>query len=293
MEGYQKLAKGEALPALESFAKATRMGQDSLARALLASRNFGFAEKPARDAVEKKPGEFVPLATLVEVLHANGKDSEAQEIYRKLEPSARHADKETPIARRLATIVAAWKSAGTRSPSPEPATDETIAAGRVELEPLGPIAWSPWPAEPFALVDTDGKPFKLADHKGRNVVLLFYLGGKCAHCMQQLQDFGKKIKEFEAVDTDLVAIGTDPLEDAKALKANASGIQFPMPFLPDPTLAVFKQYQAFDDFEAAPLHGAFLVDKQGNVRFQRISADPFLDVEFLKGEAARINRMVR
>ncbi len=293
LEGYQKLAKGEALPALESFAKATRMGQDALARALLNSRNFGFAEKPARLAVAGHLNEFVPLATLVEVLHANAKDAEAREVYRKLEPMVRQADKDTPIARRLAAIVNGWKSAGQWTPSPEPSTDETLAAGRVDLEPLGPLAWVPSPVEPFALDDTNGKPFDLAAHKGRNVVVLFYLGGKCAHCMQQLQEFGKQMKAFEAADTDLVAIGTDTLEDAKALKSNTDGIKFPMPFLPDPSLGVFKKYQAFDDFENQPLHGAFLIDKQGNVRFQRISADPFLDAEFMKGEAERINRMVK
>ena len=293
LEGLQKLARGEALPALESFAKATRMGQDALARAHLAARNFGFAEAPARAGVERNPNQFVPLATLVEALYANNKDAEAKEAYRKLEPMLRQADKDTPIARRLASIVEGWKAAGRWTPAPEPSTDETIAATRIELEPLGPLVWSPSPAEPFTLADTTGKPFNLAEHKGRNVVLLFYLGGKCAHCMQQLQEFGKQIKAFEAVETDLVAIGTDTLEDAQALKANTDGIKFPMPFLPDPSLAVFKKYQAFDDFEAAPLHGAFLIDKQGQVRFQRISADPFLDVDFLKGEAARINKMLR
>ena len=293
LEGYQHLAKGEALPALESFAKATRMGQESLARAHLLARNFGFAEAPARLAVEKNANQFVPLATLVEVLHANNKDAEAKETYRKLEPMLHHADKETPIARRLAAIVDGWKAQGQWSPTPEPSTDETIAATRVELEPLGPLAWSPWPAEAFSLADTNGKTFTLADHKGRNVLLLFYLGGKCAHCMQQLQEFGKAFKDFEGSGTDVVAIGTDNLDDSKALKANADGIKFPMPFLPDPSLEVFKTYQAFDDFEGQPLHGVFLIDEQGHVRFQRISADPFLDVEFLKGEAARINRMLK
>jgi peroxiredoxin len=293
LEGYQKLAKGEALPALESFAKATRMSQDSLARAHLNARNFGFAEAPARLGVEKQPNQFVPLATLVEALHANNKDAEAKELFRKLEPMLKMADKDTPIARRLSLIVAGWKTQGPWNPTPEATTDETLATAKVELEPLGPIAWSPVPADDFSMVDTEGKTFKLAEHKGRNVVVLFYLGGKCAHCMQQLQEFGKQIKQFEAIQTDIVAIGTDTLEDARALKANADGIKFPMPFLPDPSLDLFKKYQVFDDFENAPLHGAFLIDKQGNVRFQRISADPFLDVEFLKGEAARMNKIVK
>ena len=293
LEGYQKLARGEALAALESFAKASRMTQDRLARALLTSRNFGFAEKPARDAVAKHVGEFIPLATLVEALQANGKDDEARETYRKLEPMLRQADKDTAISLRLARIVDSWKSAGRWTPSPEPSTDEATASGKLDLETLGPLAWAPSPAEAFSLTDTEGKPFAIGGPRPRNTVLLFYLGGKCAHCMQQLQEFGKQVKAFEGTETDLIAIGTDNLEDARALKANAEGVKFPMPFLPDPSLAVFKQYQAFDDFEAAPLHAVYLIDKKGQVRFQRISADPFLDVEFLKGEAARINRMVK
>jgi peroxiredoxin len=269
------------------------MSQDSLARALLYSRNFGFAEGPARQAVDRLPNQFVPLATLIEALHANNKEAEAKETFRKLEPMLRQADKDTPIARRLASIVGGWKTQGEWTPSPEPSTDETIPGTRVDLESLGPLAWSPSPAEGFSLVDTEGKTFNLADHKGRNVVVLFYLGGKCAHCMQQLQEFGKEIKTFAGMNTDLIAIGTDTAEEARALKTNTDGIKFPMPFLPDPSLVIFKKYQVFDDFENAPLHGAFLIDKQGQIRFQRISADPFLDVEFLKGEAARINKMVK
>ena len=66
-----------------------------------------------------------------------------------------------------------------------------------------------------------------------------------------------------------------------------------MPLLPNPKLDIFKSYHAFDDFEGAPLHGTFLIDAKGDVRYQRISADPFLDVDFLKTEAARINRIVK
>ena len=66
-----------------------------------------------------------------------------------------------------------------------------------------------------------------------------------------------------------------------------------MPLLPDPKRDVFKRYHAFDDFEDQPLHGTFLIDRQGDVRYQRVSAEPFLDVDFIKSEAARINRIVK
>src|SRR5262249_11222982 len=128
-------------------------------------------------------------------------------------------------------------------------------------------------------------------HRGRNVVVLFFLGGKCAHCMQQLQAFGKEMDALRKLDTDLVAVSSDDLEATRALQANPDGIKFPMPLLPDPKHEVFRAYRSFDDFENTPLHGTILIDARGKVRFQRIAADPFLDVEFIKAETARVQQL--
>ena len=66
-----------------------------------------------------------------------------------------------------------------------------------------------------------------------------------------------------------------------------------MPMLADPGNEIFKRYHAYDDFEGVPMHGTFLIDAEGKVRFQRISAEPFLDVEFVKSEAARVNKLLK
>ena len=292
LEGWQLNAKGDYVAALEKFAKATAMRPESLARAHLAARNFGLAEAAAKKAVAAGANQVVPLATLVEVLHAAAKDKEAQDACKTLAPLARQADRDTAIFRRLDAILAGWKTAGWTPPAADVPTDETTA-GRVDLETVGPLVWSPIRAEPIDLADTDGKPWSLGAHKGRNVVVLFFLGGKCAHCMQQLQEFGKQMEAFDKGNTDVVAISTDDLETSRALKQNKDGIAFLMPILPDPKLSLFKAYRAHDDFENFPLHGAFLIDARGFVRFQRISADPFLDVEFLKKEAARVGKLVK
>ncbi len=282
LEGYEKQARGDFAGAIESFNKATSMRPDSLARVHLAGKNFGFAEAAAKRAVDLGPNQYLPLATLVEVLHAAGKDADAREAYKKLEPIARQADADTPIAKRLAPIIAPWKS-----PAPEPSYD------RIDLNSVGPLIWKPTVAEPIALVDSDGKPWNLAEHKGRNVLVLFFLGGKCAHCMQQLTDFGKEFENLKKAGTDVVAISTDDAASTKALKSNKDGIKFPMPILVDPGLERYHAYRAFDDFEKTPLHGTFLIDAQGNVRFQRVSAEPFLDVDFIKKESARVQKLIR
>jgi alkyl hydroperoxide reductase subunit AhpC len=111
--------------------------------------------------------------------------------------------------------------------------------------------------------------------------------------MQQLQLFGKEQEALRKLNLETVAISSDDLDAARALKNNDDRIKFPMRILPDPKLELFKLYRAYDDFENQPLHGTFLIDIEGNVRFQRISADPFLDLEFIKSEAERVNRILR
>ena len=287
LEGHHRLLDGDVGAAFEQFEKATYQRPEALARAHLAARNFGMAESVARKAAERHPNEVPAQAALVEVLLAVGKPDDAREAYKKLLPMARSSDADLPVLRRLAPAVAPWKEA---VPATAPATDDT-APRRIDLATLGPLTWQPWEAEPFSKPDTDGRPWTLADHRGWNVLLVLYLGEQCPHCLQQLRAVGKELEAFKKLDTDVVAVGTDGPAEAKALKANTEGVPFPMPLLADPDQDVFRAYQARDDFEDRPLHGVFLIDARGKVRFRRVSAEPFLDVAFLLGEAARMNRL--
>lgn len=288
LEGHQKLLNDDISGAFDSFAKASRMRGECLARAHIQARNLGLAPGIAKKAADDNPEQVVPLAACVEILQICGKTKEAQDYYRRLEPLARQADRDTPIFQRLAAIVASWKVEDW-SPNGTPKTEVSNTSNpRVDLATLGPLTWSPYQAEPISGSDTEGKPWSLAEHKGKNVLVVFYLGGKCPHCMQQLTAIGKEVDAFRKANTEVVAISTDAPEGTKALKTNEAGIKFPMPLLSDPALSLFKAYRAFDDFDDVPMHGTFLVDAKGGVRFQRIGPDPFLDVEFLKAEAARI-----
>jgi peroxiredoxin len=297
LEGYQLLARGAIGPAFERFARARSMRPEALARAHLAARNYGFAESTAREAVSRSPNEIPPLAAQVEILHAAGKDKDAQDAYRALEPLARWADRDVPVFRRLEPIVAGWKASKTSSsragePSDKSGTEET-AINRIDLATVGPLQWAPSAAEPIRAPDSEGSDWSLAARKGKSVLVIFFLGGKCAHCMRQLQLFGKEYEALKKLNVETVAIGTDDAPATRALKNNKDAVKFPMPILPDPKLELFKRFRAFDDFESQPLHATFLIDAQGNVRYQRVSADPLLDVEFVKAEAERLNRIMK
>ena len=63
---------------------------------------------------------------------------------------------------------------------------------------------------------------------------------------------------------------------------------FPFTVVSDESLNHFKAYRAFDDFEEEALHGTFLIDGEGQVRWQDISFEPFMQPEFLLEETQRL-----
>ena len=66
--------------------------------------------------------------------------------------------------------------------------------------------------------------------------------------------------------------------------------RFGFPLLSDPEMKTFRDWAAFDDFERLPLHGTFLVDGKGMVRWQDISYEPFTDPDFVLEESKRLLR---
>jgi peroxiredoxin len=299
LHGYRLLAKQDYVAAFDQFGKASGMRPEALVRAHLLAMNHGLAQSIARKAVEQNPGQVSPLTALIEVYYYQGRNREAYETYRKLDALAKWDRHDLPFLRRLEYIRKNWMlnpEARVWAPTPiETSAPDEKPIDRIDLNTLGPLVWSPFSAQPIEGTDTAGKTWSLADarRRGKSVLILFFLGGKCAHCMQQLELFGKEYEALRGLNVETIAVSTDDAEATRSLKNNADGIKFPMPILADPELAHFKRFRAFDEFENQPLHGTFLIDSQGKVRFQRISADPFLEAEFIKTEAVRVNRMLK
>ncbi|QDV38046.1 peroxiredoxin family protein [Tautonia plasticadhaerens] len=290
LEGHRLLLDGDADAAFDRFEEAGSMRREALARLLLESGRAEEAVAQAAEAVEKAPKEVAPLAARVEILHAAGKVDEARAAYLDLREIARESDPDLPVFARIDAILADWQSDdGWQAPAQEPRTD-LAAQSRVDLNTVGPLCWSPFPAEPFEGVDTEGKTHRLEDSRGRPLVLIFFLGGDCAHCMEQLIAFSEGIDQIRATGARVLAISTDDPERTRALKDNGE-VPFAMPLIADPDLVHFKRYRAMDDFEAMPLHGTFLIDADGLVRYQDISWQPFTDVDFVAAELSRINRL--
>ncbi len=96
-------------------------------------------------------------------------------------------------------------------------------------------------------------------------------------------------RKFDEAGISLVAISTDSVVDLKgSVEAVRSHGESAIRFVSDQTLQTFKAYRAYDDFEAAPLHGTFLLDQHALIRWQDIGAEPFTDANFLLEEAKRL-----
>ena len=135
--------------------------------------------------------------------------------------------------------------------------------------------------------DVDGKEHSLRDYRGRPLVLNFFLGNGCLHCAEQLQAFAKMKGEFDAAGLPLLAVSSD---DQAGLKKSLDNYTdgLPIPLVSDNELATFKAYRAFDDFENQALHGTFIIDERGLVRWQDVSFEPFMDGKFVLKEAQRL-----
>ena len=280
------LKDGTVADAKEQLAKLKDVPRDRLARMHFAVGDKGRAEDFAKEAMNTGERLVQPLASYVDFAYQNRHFADAFAAFFKLRELAAEADLTAPVFRRLAPVVkeleldADWR----------PPLSRTLDFGlRPRLESLGPFRWQPSAAPDWTLSDGDGKPVSLRDYRGKPVVLVFYLGAGCAHCIEQLVAFAPMVEEFKTAGIALVAVSTDSVAGLHetGAKAKYNG-GFPIPLVSDHTLATFKAYRAHDDFEAKPLHGTFLIDGDGLIRWQDISYQPFMETKFLLTEAKRL-----
>ncbi|MEM9236337.1 MAG: redoxin domain-containing protein, partial [Verrucomicrobiota bacterium] len=154
---------------------------------------------------------------------------------------------------------------------------------RPDFEQLGPLHWNP----PLAPKVGGSSRF---DNDPRPLILIHFLGHACLHCTEQLNAIADRIDEFEKAGFKVLAISTDTNEDLRLSEENyaASRKPFPIQLIADPDLDYFRAYGAYDEFEDEPLHGTHLISPTGQILWSDISAEPFMDLDFLLKESRRL-----
>ena len=157
----------------------------------------------------------------------------------------------------------------------------------VESQPLSLLNQA---APEFALPDVNGLEQKLSElGKGRPVVVVFYLGYGCSHCVAQLLALDKDLHYFSELDADIVAISSDSPEHT-AERYREYG-EFHFPVLADVDYGVSQKWGVYqpetDEKPEFMYHGTFIVDSHGKVVWGAQGKEPFLDIKTLLHVLAR------
>jgi peroxiredoxin len=240
--------------------------------------------KLAKELVSTSTNQAPELALTAYLYWESGDKKAARTTFKQLRAISAKFDLDTPILARLAPIV---DDLGLQRDWRVEARKRKDVGKRPPLDSLGPFRWSPYAAPDWKFVDARNHDVSLAECKGRPVLLVFYLGGGCAHCVEQLGLLADHVKDFEAQGIRIVAVSSESA-DVRTTATAKGRDTFPFTLVADSSLKTFKAYRAYDDFERMPLHATFLIDGNGKVRWQDISYEPFTDVKFLLAESKRL-----
>lgn len=285
--GYVALARGETREALSLLEKAEE-DELSLARVRLLLGEDEQTEKAVKDATKyakDRKRQVQALAGLVEICWNANKNKEALDAFVRLRANSNWLELDSPVFDRLEPIANELGYSGDwriRLP------DADDLGKQPELAELGPFRWQPAPAPDWLLPDADGRLHSMREYRGRPVIMVFYLGYGCLHCAEQLQAIAPMVEKFDEAGISLIAVSSDDLDGLDKSQENYEGTKIPFPLVANPSQDVFKAFRAYDDFEDLPLHGTYLIDGEGKVRWQDISYDPFMDIEFLLSESKRL-----
>jgi len=293
IEGYEKAvfeinarvaaSKGEFTESIELLTKAGVSNEDLIAAMLQAGKTDEAIEKAAAN-VKSNPGEVRALASQIESLYAANRKEDAKSTFEQLRKISSTIDLDVPPMMRLAPIAEEFGYAANWRLAHEVPAD---IGTRPDLDALGPFRWSPREAPQWTLLDSIGANLSLSDYQNQPVIVVFYLGYGCLHCAEQLQAIAKKYDDVRKAGFTVIAISTDEQINLKRASESLDN-EFPFPLAADPEMNIFKEYRCYDDFEKAALHGTFIVDTRGKIRWQDINFEPFMDLDFLIKEGRRL-----
>jgi peroxiredoxin Q/BCP len=128
------------------------------------------------------------------------------------------------------------------------------------------------PAPDFELAGTDGT-FKLSDHLGERIVLLFYPGDETMVCTKQFCSYRDRADDFAALDATVVGISKQDLASHESFIAKHG---LTVPLLADPDGKVAQSFSAHSS-RLGTKRAVVVIDEQGVVRHRH---DHLLGLDF-------------
>ena len=123
------------------------------------------------------------------------------------------------------------------------------------------------PAPDFTLKDGNGEAWRLSDHRGKVVVLLFYPGDETPVCTRQMCSLRDRWDDYLATGAEVVGISSDSVESHKNFAAHHS---LPLRLLSDSDGAVSRLYSARSLIPGRVARAVFVIDAKGILRYSDV-----------------------
>jgi peroxiredoxin (alkyl hydroperoxide reductase subunit C) len=113
---------------------------------------------------------------------------------------------------------------------------------------------------------------KLADYKGRWLVLLFYPLDFTFVCPTELTAFSDRYEDFQGINTDIIGVSTDSVYSHRAWiktprdKGGVADLKYPL--AADATKNVARDYGVLIEDKGIALRGLFVIDPEGTLRYK-------------------------
>jgi peroxiredoxin Q/BCP len=120
-------------------------------------------------------------------------------------------------------------------------------------------------APDFALEGTEGS-FRLSEHRGQRVVLLFYPGDETAVCTKQFCSYRDQSDKLDGLGADVLGISPQSVESHERF---AEEKRLNVPLLADEDKGVARAYGVL----AGPMvrRAVFVIDEEGIVRHRKVT----------------------
>lgn len=124
-------------------------------------------------------------------------------------------------------------------------------------------------APDFTLPDGEGIEWRLSEHRGQTVVLLFYPRDDTPICTKQLCSVRDHWSDYQATGAEIVGISSDDVESHKKF---AKKYSLPLLLLSDPGGSVSAQYGMKSWVAGRAARGVVVIDKDGEIAYSKVQA---------------------
>jgi peroxiredoxin len=132
------------------------------------------------------------------------------------------------------------------------------------------------PAPEFTLFDSDKQKVSLSDYKGQNVLLLFFPQAFTGTCTKELCSTRDNIALYDQANARVFGISVDSVFTLAKYKEDQH-LNFPLlsDFNKTTSTAYGALYDSFAfDMKGVSKRSAFIVDKEGNIRYAEVLETP-------------------